>query len=285
MHRRFPMLWLTCVAAGFALQSCCHCPKPKPEAARTNLTEPFPLPDIRADVDELWAQMERRQRRIPEPPTGPPNARGCTIFVTGSFLAEPRRLKTELYWSDPLDAQMTTNAFTVTFGEHSLRGVGQTLTLDGTNVARMPLGLTNIEVFVTNFTLLVLGDGTAVLNRELASDQRQASSPKSPQAQEARRTPEDLTLTLALVHDPGEPIPWGGPPGEWIFVLNGVSGYKTVNGLKSALRELPKGSRLTWDPGCFRIGGEPLLNSAEEMCQFEEFCKSIGIKFVLVPSG
>ena len=39
------------------------------------------------------------------------------------------------------------------------------------------------------------------------------------------------------------------------------------------------------DPGCCRIGGEPLLSSEARMNKFKKFCKSISIKFDQVPSG
>lgn len=97
-------------------------------------------------------------------------------------------------------------------------------------------------------------------------------------AQDAQRKPENLTMTLAWIADAGEPK-------QYVFVVNGVVAYKTVAGLKKYLKDLPEGSTLTWGPGCCRIGNEPLLGSQEEMEKFKEFCKSIGIKFVLVPSG
>ncbi len=38
------------------------------------------------------------------------------------------------------------------------------------------------------------------------------------------------------------------------------------------------------DPGCKRMGGEPLLTSEEEMEQFRRFCEQKGVNFVLLPS-
>ena len=97
-------------------------------------------------------------------------------------------------------------------------------------------------------------------------------------AQDAKRKPENLTMTLAWIADAGEPT-------QHVFVINGVVAYKTLDGLKKYLKELPKDSTLTWAPGCCRMGSEPLLGSPEEMKKFKEFCESIGIKFTLVPSG
>ena len=101
-------------------------------------------------------------------------------------------------------------------------------------------------------------------------------------AQDVQRKPEHLTMTLAWIADAGEP---GQTPKQYVIVINGVVAYKTVDGLKKHLKDLPKASTLTWAPGCCRMGNEPLLNSPEEMKKFRDFCESIGVKFVLVPSG
>ncbi len=85
-------------------------------------------------------------------------------------------------------------------------------------------------------------------------------------------------MSLARVADAGEPK-------QYIFVINGVVAYKTLEGLQKYLKDIPKGSSLTWAPGCCRIGNEPLLGFNEEMKRFKEFCESVGIKFNLVPSG
>jgi hypothetical protein len=87
-------------------------------------------------------------------------------------------------------------------------------------------------------------------------------------------------MTLAWIADSKDP---GRKP--YIFVINSVAAYRTLDGLKEYLRRLPKGSTLTWAPGCFRIGGEPLLSSEQEMRDFKAFCESCGINFVLVLSG
>lgn len=97
-------------------------------------------------------------------------------------------------------------------------------------------------------------------------------------AEDAKPIPENLTMTLAWIADAGEPK-------QYVFVINGVVAYNTLDGLKTYLKNLPKGSSLTWAPGCCRFGNEPLLGSADEMKKFMEFCESIGITFTLVPSG
>ncbi len=98
------------------------------------------------------------------------------------------------------------------------------------------------------------------------------------QAKDTQQKPEDLTMTLAWIVD-------GGQPNQYVFVINGHIAYKTIDGLKHHLERLPKDSKLTWSPGCDRFGDEPLLGSEEEMKKFKKFCESIGINFVLVPSG
>ena len=97
-------------------------------------------------------------------------------------------------------------------------------------------------------------------------------------AEEVKRQPEKLTLTQAWIADAGEPK-------QYVFVINSVVAYKTVDGLKNYLKDLPKDSTLTWGPGCCRIGGEPIIGSEVEMEKFKAFCESVGIKFIVVPSG
>jgi hypothetical protein len=97
-------------------------------------------------------------------------------------------------------------------------------------------------------------------------------------AQDVKRKPENLTMTLAWIADAGEAK-------QYVFVINGLVAYKTLDGLKKYLKNLPKDSTLTWAPSCLRMGDEPLLSSKDEMKKFREFCESVGIKFTLVPSG
>ncbi len=97
-------------------------------------------------------------------------------------------------------------------------------------------------------------------------------------AEDAKSKPENLAMTLAWIADAGEPK-------QYVFVVNGVVAYKTLDGLKKYLKDLPKDSSLTWAPGCCRIGNEPLIGSEEEMKKFKEFCESVGIKFTLFPAG
>lgn len=63
-----------------------------------------------------------------------------------------------------------------------------------------------------------------------------------------------------------------------------IIGYKTIEELKQSIKRLPKGSKITWVPGCVRFGGEP-LSSEEEISNLENIYKSHGIIFELIPSG
>ena len=97
-------------------------------------------------------------------------------------------------------------------------------------------------------------------------------------AQDGKPKHDDLRMSLAWIADAAD-------ADRFVFVVNGVVAFKTVDGLKKYLKGVPKGSTLTWDPGCCRIPNQPLLGSGEEMRKFKEFCESIGVKFTLVPSG
>jgi hypothetical protein len=90
------------------------------------------------------------------------------------------------------------------------------------------------------------------------------------QPQEAR------TLVMELV--------WIPETGAQIFVVGGV-GFNSVATLKEFLGQQPAGTIVRWDPGCERIGGEPLLSSEKELDEFRKYLEAKGITFVLVPSG
>ena len=88
--------------------------------------------------------------------------------------------------------------------------------------------------------------------------------------------PRKVELSLVAIFESDKP--------EYVFVI-GQAGFKSVETLESYLGTLPAGSEVTWNPGCIRNGGEPLLSSDEAMKSFREFLEKRGIKFVLVPSG
>lgn len=101
-----------------------------------------------------------------------------------------------------------------------------------------------------------------------------------------------LSLSLASAESRAEPPPAyemklvfvGEAPVEFLFVI-GNSGFRSVEALKSFLSGLPAGAKLTWSPGCIRMGGEPLLSSEHEIEEFRRFCRENGIEFTLIPSG
>jgi hypothetical protein len=72
---------------------------------------------------------------------------------------------------------------------------------------------------------------------------------------------------------------------EYVFVIGGVIGFKSVASLKKYLGILPAGSILEWAPGCIQRGDEPLLSSEQEMEDFKAFCAEKNINFILAPSG
>src|SRR3954471_14908884 len=81
--------------------------------------------------------------------------------------------------------------------------------------------------------------------------------------------PMKYTMALAWIAD-------AGLPDQYVFILNGRIAFKTVAGFERNLTSLTKGSSLTWDPGCKRMGTKPLLNSEIQMRKFRTFCDSIG---------
>jgi hypothetical protein len=62
----------------------------------------------------------------------------------------------------------------------------------------------------------------------------------------------------------------------------GSSTYASFAELKAAITKLPKGTQITWAPGCFRMGGEPLDTHWKE---FTALCEQQGIILVVIPSG
>ncbi len=90
--------------------------------------------------------------------------------------------------------------------------------------------------------------------------------------------PEPDTYELRLVYI------FDAPRTEFIFVI-GSSGFRTVDALETWIATLPAGSALRWNPGCERLGGEPLLSLERDMARFIAFCRDHRIELILVPSG
>lgn len=109
------------------------------------------------------------------------------------------------------------------------------------------------------------------------------AAPQAPSVLKAPATPKDLPaqayqMSLVWMAD-------ADTPREFIFVINGAVGYKTVAALENGIFNFPPGSTLTWAPSDARTGGEPLLSSPEDMKKFAAFCKSAKVKLVIVPGG
>lgn len=77
----------------------------------------------------------------------------------------------------------------------------------------------------------------------------------------------------------------GSTPTEFVLVLDGSLGFKTVDAMEQFLDGQPEGTVLDWDPGCLRHGNEPLLSDPKAMEAFQRFCAAHHFKFVLHPSG
>ena len=95
-------------------------------------------------------------------------------------------------------------------------------------------------------------------------------------ARTAAAEPENLQLDLVALFDQPQP--------HYLFVIGSV-GFASLGALEDYLARLPAGSRLTWAPGCERLGGEPLLSSAADMEAFRAFLVAHAIAFTLIPSG
>ena len=105
------------------------------------------------------------------------------------------------------------------------------------------------------------------------------SKPTTPaQKPVASLPPQKYEMALIFIAD--------GKPHEYIFTINNAVGFKTVAALKESIGNFPPGSTLTWAPSdCRLIGDESALSSPAAMADFEAFCRSKKIKFVLVPGG
>jgi hypothetical protein len=97
-------------------------------------------------------------------------------------------------------------------------------------------------------------------------------------ASEARLDEQPPVYEMKLVYL------FDGAETEFVFVI-GNSGFRTVSSLESFLVSRPAGTILRWNPGCVRLGGEPLLSSEIEMDEFKAFCRDHQIDLVLMPSG
>lgn len=90
------------------------------------------------------------------------------------------------------------------------------------------------------------------------------------------KAPRKIEMSLIYFFDNENP--------KYIFRI-GDTGFRSVESLRNYLGTFPKGSEVTWAPGCDRFGDEPLLSSNDDLKTFSKFLLEKGIKFILRPSG
>ena len=68
----------------------------------------------------------------------------------------------------------------------------------------------------------------------------------------------------------------------WAYVI-GYSAFRTVQGLKDWVAQIPEGNTLKWDSGSdMPITGDP-LGSSEAREDFKKFCEARKIKLEIIP--
>ncbi len=97
-------------------------------------------------------------------------------------------------------------------------------------------------------------------------------------AQNSENEPPKYRMEQVYIFEDAKPI-------EYIFVLNGSVGFKSVKALKQFIEKLPPETIIEWRPSCEILGDEPLRSSEKEMADFKAFCESKKVKFILVPAG
>jgi hypothetical protein len=70
----------------------------------------------------------------------------------------------------------------------------------------------------------------------------------------------------------------------WRFAV-GEATFATVAELRHFVEQQKRGTVLTWDPGCKRLGDEPLLSSDKDLAAFKAFCTAHGVELDLRPGG
>lgn len=71
---------------------------------------------------------------------------------------------------------------------------------------------------------------------------------------------------------------------EYIFTINNMQGYKTIEGLKQYIANLPRVFTFIWNTGYCRLRNGLLLNSQKEMDAFKVHCET-NIALSVVPTG
>lgn len=96
-------------------------------------------------------------------------------------------------------------------------------------------------------------------------------------AQNGQTEPLKYKMELVSIFEEDKPV-------QYIFVLNGSVGFKSVASLRAFIGKLQAGTLIEWRKSCVVMGDEP-LRTEKEMADFEAFCKSKKVKFILLPSG
>lgn len=79
-------------------------------------------------------------------------------------------------------------------------------------------------------------------------------------------------------------VAWEPEENLEVIVADGLR-FSSVDTLKKFLDKQPVGTTVVWDPGCVRIGDNPLLSSAREIKDLRAYLEKRGLKFVVMPSG
>ena len=98
-----------------------------------------------------------------------------------------------------------------------------------------------------------------------------------PDLQCAEPAKEELTIKLLYVVD-------GTAVNKSIISVGNLAFLSPESFLKY-VSGLPSGTKITWSPGCCRIGGEPFISSEADMKSLRDACVKSGIELVIVPSG
>lgn len=79
-------------------------------------------------------------------------------------------------------------------------------------------------------------------------------------------------------------VEWDPEENVEVIVAEGQM-FRSVDTLKKFLDKKPTGTTIVWDPGCVRIGNNPILSSVKEVRELKTFLDKRGIKLVLSNSG
>ena len=79
-------------------------------------------------------------------------------------------------------------------------------------------------------------------------------------------------------------VDWDPEENEEVIVAEGQM-FKSVETLKKFLDNKPSGTTVVWDPGCVRIGKNPILSSVKEIRELKNYLEKRGIKLVVSNTG